>query len=181
MVTILSRYNEPKECGLSKPAVDKLAASVAKQVGYKPGSDLLPIVKQLGGRIGVNDLWSVSTATSGSITIEETGSFEISLASHTGAVRDRFTIAHELGHFVLHFLLPNQQGRKTGSIMARRYGTGRVEWEANWFAAGFLMPEAAFRAAWRSLGGSVNLVADQFGVSLEAATVRAETFGLNSK
>ncbi|MFS8145954.1 ImmA/IrrE family metallo-endopeptidase [Rhizobium sp. BR 249] len=163
---------------MSKSAVDKLAANVAKQVGYTPGADLLPIVRQLGGEIGINDLWSVSDATSGSITIEENGAFKISLASHTGVVRDRFTVAHELGHYVLHFLWPNQNGKRTGAIMARRYGTGRVEWEANWFAAGFLMPEPAFRAAWKELRGSLHLVANRFEVSIEAASVRAGTFGL---
>jgi Zn-dependent peptidase ImmA (M78 family) len=174
----LPLYNEPKECGLSKLTVDKLAANVASQVGYKPGADLYPIVKKLGGKIDISDLWSVSDATSGAITIDEDGSFIISLASHTGAVRDRFTIAHELGHYVLHYLWPKQNGKYTGAIKARRYGTGRVEWEANWFAAGFLMPEPAFRAAWKELKGVLHLVANRFEVSSEAAGVRAETFDL---
>ncbi|WP_051252091.1 ImmA/IrrE family metallo-endopeptidase [Rhizobium etli] len=171
-------YNQPIQCGLSKSAVDALAANVAKQVNYEPGDDLYPIVTRLGGRIVVNSLWEVSDATSGSIRIESDGSFTIALASHTGKERDRFTVAHELGHYVLHYLWPNQNGRKTGPIEAKRYGSGKVEWEANWFAAGFLMPEQEFRRAWEELGGVVPLLAERFGVSQDAARIRVETLGL---
>lgn len=171
-------YSQPEESGLSKGAVDALAADVARQVGYEPGTDLLPIVKQLGGKLVVNNVWDVSDATSGSITIEEDGSFVIAVASHTGMERDRFTIAHELGHYVLHFLWPKHNGKVVGAVEARRYGSGRVEWEANWFAAGFLMPADQFRTAWVDLNGVLGELADRFGVSTEAARIRAETLGL---
>ncbi|WFU47311.1 ImmA/IrrE family metallo-endopeptidase [Sinorhizobium terangae] len=171
-------YSQPVECGLNKSSVDALAADVARQVGYEPGADLIPIVKQLGGRIAVNDVWDVSDATSGSITVEENGSFVIALASHTGMERDRFTIAHELGHYVLHYLWPRHNGKSVGAMEARRYGSGRVEWEANWFAAGFLMPAELFKSAWVELDGVLGELADRFGVSTEAARIRAETLGL---
>jgi Zn-dependent peptidase ImmA (M78 family) len=171
-------YSQPVECGLSKGSVDALAANVARQIGYEPGGDLYPIIKKLNGRVVVNSLWDVTDATSGSIKIEEDGSFVIALASHTGMERDRFTIAHELGHYILHFLWPRQKGQNVGAVEARRYGTGRVEWEANWFAAGFLMPADVFRAAWTDLGGVLGELANRFGVSTEAARVRAETLGL---
>ncbi|WP_437412420.1 ImmA/IrrE family metallo-endopeptidase [Sinorhizobium meliloti] len=163
---------------MSKASVDALAASVAKNVGYDAGSDLYPIITKLGGSLVVTNLWEVSDATSGSIRIEQDGSFEIALAAHTGSDRDRFTIAHELGHYVLHYLLPNQNGKHTGPIEAKRYGSGRVEWEANWFAAGFLMPAEEFKKAWHDYGGSISALAEVFGVSTEAARVRCETLNL---
>lgn len=171
-------YSAPVESGLSKTSVDQLAANVAKKLGYQIGADLFPIVESLGGRVAVNNLWQASDATSGSIRIEADGSFEIALASHTGADRDRFTIAHELGHYVLHYLWPNQHGNATGPVEAKRYGTGRVEWEANWFAAGFLMPASDFRRLWAEHGGSVSALAEIFKVSTEAARVRCETLSL---
>lgn len=171
-------YSAPTESGLSKVAVDALAANVAKNIGYQAGGDLFPIVDKLGGTLVVNNLWEISDATSGSIRIEEDGSFEIALAAHTGSDRDRFTIAHEIGHYVLHYLLPNQNGKHTGPIEAKRYGSGRVEWEANWFAAGFLMPANEFREAWHESGGAVTALAEAFRVSTEAARVRCETLGL---
>ncbi len=171
-------YSPPSESGLSKASVDALAARIAQQVGYEPGGDLGAIVKQLGGRIVVNNVWDESDATSGSIKIEENGYFVVAVASHTGVERDRFTIAHELGHYILHFLWPKQNGKPVGTVEARRYGSGRVEWEANWFAAGFLMPADSFRAAWVELGGVLGELANRFGVSTEAARIRAEFLSL---
>ncbi|ACI57130.1 protein of unknown function DUF955 [Rhizobium leguminosarum bv. trifolii WSM2304] len=170
-------YSSPSESGLSKASVDKLAASIAQQVGYEPGGDLGAIVKKLGGKIVVSD-WAESDATSGSIRIEKDGSFVVAVASHTGVERDRFTIAHELGHYVLHYLWPKQNGKPVTAVEARRYGSGRVEWEANWFAAAFLMPAEAFKAAWTELNGILGEVAGHFGVSTEAARIRAEYLGL---
>jgi Zn-dependent peptidase ImmA (M78 family) len=175
---MLLPYNSPVESGLSKPAVDNLAANIAKQVNYQPGADLFPIVSHLGGRIMVSDLWNTSDSTSGSIRIETDGSFVIALAAHTGLERDRFTIAHEFGHYVLHFLWPRQQGKNVGAVEAMRYGTGRVEWEANWFAAGFLMPADTFRQSWSEMRGVLSLLASRFKVSTDAARIRAETLGL---
>jgi Zn-dependent peptidase ImmA (M78 family) len=54
----------------------------------------------------------------------------------------------------------------------------RAEWEANWFAAAFLMAEVPFRAKWASVGGDLTKVAAEFNVSEHAARIRAETFGL---
>jgi len=171
-------YSSPSESGLSKASVDGLAANIARQVGYEPGGDLVAIVKKLGGKIIVSDVWAEADATSGSIRIEDDGSFVVAVASHTGIERDRFTIAHELGHYVLHYLWPKQNGKPVAAVEARRYGSGRVEWEANWFAAAFLMPADSFKTTWAELGGIVGEVAGHFGVSTEAARIRAEYLGL---
>ncbi|RDI52409.1 uncharacterized protein DUF955 [Microvirga subterranea] len=52
----------------------------------------------------------------------------------------------------------------------------RAEWEANWFAAAFLMPATAFQQA-LATRGSLKSVANFFGVSARAAEVRLETLG----
>lgn len=133
-------YNAPEASCLSKPAIDRLASGVARQLGFTPGDEIEPIVEKLGGHIEFRSLSEVADPSSGSIRINDDGTFVIFLPSHTGHLRNRFTIAHELGHLVVHFLWPRHQNKSVGPIEARRYGTGRVEWEANWFAAGFLMP-----------------------------------------
>lgn len=171
-------YSPPTESGLSKESVDHIASSIAKQLGYEPGADLLPIVEQLGGSIRFQDVWEIADTSSGSIRIDGENDFEIVLATHTGPIRDRFTIAHEIGHYVLHYLWPRQNGHNLGPIEAKRYGTGRVEWEANWFAAGFLMPAEAFRLAYAQSNGNLNSLSDQFQVSMEAARIRTESLGL---
>ena len=171
-------YSAPLPSGLSKATVDRFAADVARQVNYQPGSDLIPVVEKLGGRISILSALDFSRIPSGSIRIDAAGRFEIFLASHTGPNRDRFTIAHELGHYILHYLYPNQNGRKVERLEALRYGTGPVEWEANWFAAGFLMPAPFFKERYGHLQGSIPALALEFGVSIEAAKIRAQFVGL---
>lgn len=171
-------YSDPQPCNLSKTAVDGLAANVALQVGYSPGAELEPIVKGMGGRIAISGPSDIADASSGSIRIRGDQDFDILLARHTGLTRDRFTVAHEIGHFVLHYLWPKHRGILVGPVEAKRYGTGRVEWEANWFAAGFLMPSSVFKQSFLKLDGSQAGLAAEYRVSSEAVRVRIETLGL---
>ncbi|MBF5094004.1 ImmA/IrrE family metallo-endopeptidase [Azospirillum sp. INR13] len=171
-------YAPPIESGLNKASVDRFAANIANQVGYVSGQPLEPVVQKLGGRIAVRNFWEMDSLGSGSIRINEPGDFEIYVAAHTGPVRDRFTIAHELGHYILHYLWPRSQGRVIGPTEAQRYGSGRVEWEANWFAAGFLMPAESFNSEFHNSGGNLPYLSERFGVSMEAARIRAQSLGL---
>ncbi|MGY2850677.1 putative transcriptional regulator [Bradyrhizobium sp. USDA 4509] len=173
-------YSAPIASGLPKVVVDRFAADVARQVSYIPGVDLIPIIARLGGRISTQNVLDFNRIPAGSIRIDGPAQFEIFLAAHTGPVRDRFTIAHELGHYVLHYLYANRNGTKVQRLEAQRYGSGPVEWEANWFAAGFLMPVADFRERFVALRGSLAALAAEFGVSLEAARIRAESVGLTA-
>lgn len=97
------------------------------------------------------------------------------------AGRRAYTIAHELGHFVLHRQLvdadPNFDGGFYCSKDAVEHGTGRdIEKEANEFAANLLMPLDDYRrlipsdhlASLERLGEA----AARYGVSLTAATLR---------
>jgi Zn-dependent peptidase ImmA (M78 family) len=91
--------------------------------------------------------------------------------------RRRFTIAHELGHF----LIPSHRGngqcttkdlRETGQGCDHR----RQEAEANRFAAGLLMPGPWFTRDMRRLGDAdvthVQTLAKKYGTSLEATVNR---------
>jgi Zn-dependent peptidase ImmA (M78 family) len=167
------KYGSPKASGLSKESVYRIAESVGAQLKYAPGQALEPLVAQLGGRIQYQDFWDLESTAAGSIQIRDEHDFEIFIAEHTGPLRDRFTIAHELGHYVLHYVLPLRQKKPTGPIQATRSGSGRVEWEANWFAAALLMPEKSFKKAFSAEEGDLIAVADKFGVSERAAEIRA--------
>ena len=108
-------------------------------------------------------------------------------------VRRRFTIAHELGHGLLH------EGRMPlfvdkGFAVAfrdRRSSTGevRMEREANAFAAALLMPENMVRSATDELvwthgldmgggGGALRELAQRFKVSQEAMSYRLAHLGV---
>lgn len=52
----------------------------------------------------------------------------------------------------------------------------RAEWEANWFAAAFLMPKEVFEEKIKST--SLQDAANFFDVSMSAAKIRAKSLGL---
>jgi IrrE N-terminal-like domain len=157
---------------MSKAQIEAVAAAVAAQTHYKPGSQIEPVVKRLGGTISFLAWKDWLTHDSDTIQVDGPGRFTIRLMGVDGPLRHRFTIAHELGHYVLHSLA----GKKP--IIAGRRGSNRVEWEANWFAAAFLMPTKEFKAAAKSLGASPLALAGRFMVSIEAAEVRMKTLGI---
>lgn len=78
-----------------------------------------------------------------------------------GHGRDRFTIAHELGHYLLH----NRQM----CVLTRIYGSEKIlpyedpEWQADAFAGEFLCPVTA------TTGISVKRLSEKYGVSMDAA------------
>lgn len=176
MVEMTDRIPEPS--WLKKESVYELAEDVARQLDYRPGTDLRPIVEKLGGRLEYKDFWR-DPSDSGSMDVWGESNFCIYLSTDTSEIRDRFTIAHELGHYVVHFLWPrHHKGRDIEAMTAGRYGSDRIEWEANWFAAAFLMPEKEFRAKMDEFGGDLISVADYFAVSVSAAEVRAKALNL---
>lgn len=175
-------YSDAQASGLNKEAIAALAKQMANHAEYAFGSDLEPVVERMGGKIQYMDLYGVGangTSDSGSIKIDEFRKFEITLAHHTGTLRDRFTIAHELGHYVLHYLYPTQvQGKTLGKVIAQRYGSGLEETEANLFAACFLMPEDEYRKQFELLAGSHTDLSENFGVSTRASRLRASNLNL---
>ncbi len=132
-------------------------------VGYQPGGDLEVIVQRLGGKVVHTD-WESARET-GSMEVRGPKDFTINLSPFSGGRRARFTIAHELGHYIMH----SRQGQIPLQIM--RDGTGRVEWEANWFAAGFLMPREFFLERAKAGFGDAEL-AEYFDVSEAAVQLR---------
>lgn len=90
------------------------------------------------------------------------------LGACAGNGRDRFTIAHELGHFFLH--------REVSLNLAREASPDQTvpaylnpEWQANTFASEFLMPHDLIQ------GMSPEEVAQACGTSHEAARIALNT------
>jgi hypothetical protein len=95
--------------------------------------------------------------------------------------RFRFTIAHEVGHWVCHVV----GAQRAEPVFCRAKDLSEdadrtIEREANVFAAELLMPEPAVREAWGELG-DVAACAARFDVSPTAMQWRLFTFGLVSE
>ena len=107
-------------------------------------------------------------------------------------VRQRFTIAHEIGHHVLGHQLESGDHVHIdhGNFISQRgprasTGLDPKEIEANQFAAALLMPVTLVRQATTDVAGKsplldshVELLADRFRVSQQAMTIRLTTLGL---
>lgn len=154
-----------------KSSVDQFASDVAKQLGLGPADPLEPAVKKLGGRIHKVSPFEFSEKEA-TIWVHGPNDFDIVIADFGYSRRNRFTIAHEIGHYVLH----SNQGKK--QMKANRDGTGRLEWEANWFAAGLLMPATQFKSLATKEHWPDSKLADYFGVSEPAVEIRKKALGI---
>ncbi len=126
------------------------------------------IVGGLGGELRSLNPCEEAENGSGSLIIKGNGKFTIFLSPYTSILRDNFTIAHELGHYFLHY----KDGEDEGDIVFNRYGSDSFEWEANRFAAALLMPAEEFTEAFQKFNGNLSAIAGHFEVSLAAVEVR---------
>jgi Zn-dependent peptidase ImmA (M78 family) len=106
--------------------------------------------------------------------------------------RQRFSIAHEVGHYVLHYLPRTAPGGvfacttadmetsalPGGGASAERLQHIRQEVEANQFAGELLMPEASVRAMYKVTGGVAWKLARHFRVSPRSMEIRLEQLNL---
>ncbi len=167
----------------SKDQIHVFAESIAQQLSFGPGDDIGFLVSRLGGRIEIRNPVNYRGDFPESIVIRTATDFTIYVPSLTSVERDRFTIAHELGHLALHY--PAFAQRYPGETMiATRWvdesdqDQKRAEWEANWFAGGFLMNGNLFRNVFFAHERNIALVALRFGVSKSAAEIRAKNLNL---
>lgn len=170
-------YLPPIPSKASKARVWAFAEKQRATVGLSNGFDLAELVSQNRGTIEYIGMFDDDQTDA--IVVDPDESFVIHLSSETGALRDNFTIAHELGHLLLHW--PKVKKAHAGDGMrATRWvdeseqSLVRCEWEANWFASAFLMPEADFRDAY-----SKGVASETFGVTQSAVKVRAKTLGID--
>ncbi|MCW2300763.1 ImmA/IrrE family metallo-endopeptidase [Rhodococcus erythropolis] len=130
-------------------------------------ADIDAFVHRIGGA-------SEYAVDSESLHVRSPGDFTIFIPHHTSARRDRFTKAHELGHYFLHYLYP----KSPGEAKFGRGGRDRAETEANVFASALLMPSEHFKRAHIELDGDMWQLSARFDVSPRAAEVRAEVLNL---
>ena len=88
--------------------------------------------------------------------------------------RQRFTIAHELGHFIKHRMKCDSF---SDTVFFRNGESNIMEVEANKFAAELLMPEEKFRNFIEHVSNTVESIAEHFHVSSMAVRIRARELG----
>lgn len=170
----------PKPLFVRKSAVESFAGQAAQKLNFRTGGDIQALVSRLGGKIVIGSSGH-EDAESGSIIAKALNDFTVYISQFTSLERDRFTIAHEIGHLLLH--LPALKKSNPMAIMrATRFvdesdeAQRRAEWEANWFAAALLMPSYEFREI--SPQGLTRLQ-EHFKVSSSAVKARAQSLEIS--
>lgn len=157
---------------ISRKEVESIAQHVIELTSFVPGEmNIEHVVKFFKGKIHYEDL-SMDQAESGSMNVHGFEDFDIFISDTSSELRDNFTIAHELGHYILHSNLGTREGYFT------RYGSDRLEWEANWFAAAILMPKKEFKRIAKEVDYSAIKLAAYFNVSEMAVKVRLNVLEL---
>lgn len=89
--------------------------------------------------------------------------------------RQRFTKAHELGHYILHSRQQNQFQCGTEAIVEKDTGEANIEAQANQFASYLLMPANHLRPRIEKTQITLDLISELagiYGVSFEAMCIR---------
>jgi hypothetical protein len=104
--------------------------------------------------------------------------FVITVNANDNRRRQRFTLAHEIGHFLLHRDLMDE-----GIVDDTMYRSPLGEWyerQADRFAGDCLLPAKLVRAEYRKGNRSRSALASSFDVSRKAMRIRLEQLGLGA-
>jgi Zn-dependent peptidase ImmA (M78 family) len=170
----------------------QLARTTAERLVDRHGLRTAPIdVERLAASVGLRVIATddLGADVSG-LLVSRDGAASIAVRKTDPLVRRRFTIAHEIGHFVMrHHLRRNElvHADEHAQVMYRSpkasEGLDPLEVEANQFAASLLMPSKLVREEAAKLQrpifeDDVKVLANAFKVSEQAMTIRLTTLGL---
>ena len=133
-------------------------------------------IKKLAKDLGIKEVKEefISGSASGYIQ-NENDEFVIGVEASDSETRKRFTIAHELAHFLLHKkeIIDIGGGSVVDSRLYRSNLTSDLEVEANRLAADLVMPMELLRHFVKSTEQiTYNQLSEKLGVSLQALKVR---------
>ncbi|WP_111308564.1 ImmA/IrrE family metallo-endopeptidase [Confluentibacter sediminis] len=164
--------------------IESITEGILKELNITSAKkiDVKKICKSCGVDVKPENL---DVDVSGLFVIKQKGAY-IRYNNNEAPLRQKFTIAHEFGHFVLHKDTPLFIS-KNDKIMYRNLesSTGEIqrEREANSFAASLLMPRKfiieEINKTPKKIKNPVSHLAKTFGVSEQAMTFRLANLGFD--
>lgn len=137
------------------------------------------LAKELGVSIKVS---SLGTGISGQISREEEG-YVVRVNRNEARERQRFTIAHELAHYLLHRkVIDSSPNGITDTVLYRSGAPMQIEYEANRLASQVVMPMELVEKELREVFGgiiteaTIESLANRFEVSKAAMEIRLSNF-----
>ena len=174
------KYPPIKDIAATAEYIDQAAADTAAEernrlgLGDSPIGDLVNILEDVGLRIFHFDMYDKDLA--GIFAYDDIMGGCIGLSNKQPMARRRWTLAHEYGHFLSSRLEADiaTYTSKKSRLLNERFADG--------FAANFLMPQTSLNRKYSELlqnrpspsVADLCGLAHQFGVSLEAITLRLE-------
>lgn len=134
-------------------------------------------VEDLTDKLGITiNLKSLRNDLSGILYKDDVDKWIIEVNQLHHKNRRRYTIAHELGHYILHKHLKD---RFEDEIFFRGGEPSNEEYQANEFASCILMPEQKFRQLIKDGVNTIETLASEFQVSTIALRIRAKNLGMS--
>ncbi|MFS8182957.1 ImmA/IrrE family metallo-endopeptidase [Pseudovibrio denitrificans] len=133
------------------------------------------IAKRLGVKVLLSTL---PRGTSGQIG-QENGNFVIRINRHEAKHRQRFTLAHELAHFLLHRDRIVAEGGWSENVLLRSGQPANIEYEANRLASDLVIPSEQLAEVTAEYSGPMTSeviedLARRFGVSTAAMEIKLQ-------
>jgi len=167
----------------TRKAIEEQASKLLAQTGADLGAPVDPVA--VANELGLK-VYNATFADEGihGLIAKRPSNTSIYVNVNDRPVRKRFTVAHELGHFVLHLaagegeFIDTQDNFRTVQDPDMPWDDARrAEWEANVFASALLMPREAVLRAWAEISDPEGMAAF-FQVSQQAMTFRLDSLGL---
>lgn len=138
----------------------------------------VPVIGMAQG-LGIDVYYRENASWDGMLSIaKDESDARIFIKKEHAETRQRFTVAHELGHLILH---PGQNVyRDTSYLSYENSAERRQETEANQFAANLLMPAWMVEFAFDRMRLAPAQLASFFNVSPEAMHYRLKDLGIIS-
>lgn len=166
---------------MDKQGIKNLAVEQLKETGSEIPVRIVDIAKKNNLSVYEVDLSDIGgTNLSGALKADN-GKWVILVNISESIERKRFTIAHELGHFLLHAGESFVDDFSSSEVFYRANAVDNAgkEKEANFFAANILMPEESVRKSWE-LYGDTEKMAEVFMVSELSMVYRLKNLSLLS-
>lgn len=133
------------------------------------------MAKALGLKVLLSTL---PRGTSGQIG-QEDNIFVIRINRHEAKRRQRFTLAHEIAHYLLHQDKILATGGWSENVLLRSGQPAEIEYEANRLASDLIIPSAQLSKATKEYSGSITSeviegLAHRFGVSIAAMEIKLQ-------
>jgi Zn-dependent peptidase ImmA (M78 family) len=174
---------------MKRPRIEHIE-SLAERVLQESGAYRLPVpIESIADHLNLRATASDLDDEMSGVLVFDGKRGAIAYNSSHASVRQRFTVAHEIGHYMLHVK------NSTSKLFLDRYtvyrrddqsshGNDREEIEANAFAAALLMPERLVRQEIKKHDldlddeDDLDVLAKRFSVSTTAMTFRLGNLGL---